>query len=194
MSNASITMNDRTRRSSRIRNGVKLAGGKVFFTVGGNDYVCSGNSVASTNGSTVSTSQWINSEDINYDMAFAKVQSDTAAGTLSETVGASGVAFKEERGLACSAYGYPADVPFDGEGLEQCHGTASDDTLGGTQSQGIDCDMTGGSSGGPWFIGGDAGGYQNSVNSFGYKTQANVMYGPYFGDEAKQAYQEAEVA
>lgn len=65
MSNASITMNDRTRRSSRIRNGVKLAGGKVFFTVGGNDYVCSGNSVASTNGSTVSTSQWINSEDIN---------------------------------------------------------------------------------------------------------------------------------
>lgn len=207
--------------------------GKVFFTVGGNDYVCSGNSVASTNGSTVSTaghctssggtwatnwvfapgydhgetphglwaateivstSQWINSEDINYDVAFAKVQSDTAAGTLSETVGASGVAFNEERGLAYSAYGYPADVPFDGEGLEQCHGTTSDDTLGGTQSQGIDCDMTGGSSGGPWFIGGDAGGYQNSVNSFGYKTQANVMYGPYFGDEAKQAYQEAEVA
>ncbi|PZP16613.1 MAG: hypothetical protein DI611_06030 [Brachybacterium faecium] len=207
--------------------------GKVFFTVGGNDYVCSGNSVASTNGSTVSTaghctssggawatnwvfapgydhgetphglwaateivstSQWVNSEDINYDVAFAKVQSDTATGTLAETVGASGIAFNEERGLEYSAYGYPAQSPFDGEGLEQCHGTASDDTLGGTQSQGVDCDMTGGSSGGPWFIGGDASGYQNSVNSFGYKTQANVMYGPYFGDEAKQAYQEAEVA
>ncbi|EYT47923.1 trypsin-like serine peptidase [Brachybacterium muris] len=207
--------------------------GKVFFTVGGADYVCSGNSVASTNGSTVSTAghctssggawatnwvfapgydhgetphglwaateivstdQWVSSEDINYDLAFAKVQSDTATGTLAETVGASGIAFNEERGLEYSAYGYPAQSPFDGEGMEQCHGTASDDTLGGTQSQGIDCDMTGGSSGGPWFIGGDAGGYQNSVNSFGYKTQANVMYGPYFGDEAKQAYQEAEVA
>lgn len=207
--------------------------GKVFFTVGGADYVCSGNSVASTNGSTVataghctssggdwatnwvfapgydhgetphglwaateivSTDQWVSSEDINYDVAFAKVQSDTATGTLAETVGASGIAFNEQRGLDYSAYGYPAQSPFDGEGLEQCHGTASDDTLGGTQSQGIDCDMTGGSSGGPWFIGGDAGGYQNSVNSFGYKTQANVMYGPYFGDEAKQAYQEAEVA
>lgn len=30
MSNASITKNDRTRRSSRIRNGVKLAGGAAF--------------------------------------------------------------------------------------------------------------------------------------------------------------------
>ena len=48
--------------------------------------------------------------------------------------------------------------------------------------------MTGGSSGGPWFLGDGA---QNSVNSFGYDTQSNVMYGPYFGAEAQAAYQEA---
>lgn len=207
--------------------------GKVFFTVDGQDFVCSGNSVASDSGSTVataghcvnsggawatnwvfapgydqgqtpnglwaateivSTSEWVTSEDISYDVAFATVVSDATAATLADTVGASGIAFNEDRGQQYAAYGYPAAAPFDGESLEDCHGAATDDTIGGTQSQGIDCDMTGGSSGGPWFLGGDAGGYQNSVNSFGYTNQPGVMYGPYFGDAAQEAYEEAAAA
>lgn len=203
--------------------------GKVFFTQGGVDYVCSGNVVASANGSTVataghcvneggtwvtnwvfvpgydngeapygtwtatdivSTDQWVGSEDINYDVAFAKVESGSGSGTLESVVGTTGIAFNQERSANYTSYGYPAAAPFDGETLESCGGTATDDTLGGTMSQGIPCDMTGGSSGGPWFL---DDGYQNSVNSFGYNTQPGVMYGPYYGADAQQAYQEAEV-
>lgn len=201
--------------------------GKVFFTQDGTDYVCSGNAVASGNGSTVataghcvndagtwvtnwvfvpgydhgsapygtwaatdlvSTDQWVQQEDINYDVAFATVVPEGGSGTLESVVGSTGIAFNQARGQHYTAYGYPAASPFDGESLETCSGTAFDDTLGGTLSQGIDCDMTGGSSGGPWFLGSGA---QNSVNSFGYTAQADVMYGPYFGQDARDAYEEA---
>ena len=257
MSNAQIARNARTTRSSRIRSGVKLAGGAAFALTlslssaglaGADPIVNPGmdrttlsdgaqddaleywteermeeatpadelvddkaaapaeversadplkvpsvapRDVPQTAAETVPGDE-TGSDHIGKVFAFAKVESETGSGTLADAVGASGIAFNEQRGLEYSAYGYPADVPFDGESLEECHGTASDDTVGGTQSQGIDCDMTGGSSGGPWFIGGDDDGYQNSVNSFGYNTQPNTMYGPYFGDEAKQAYEEAE--
>jgi hypothetical protein len=44
--------------------------------------------------------------------------------------------------------------------------------------------MTGGSSGGPWFVDFDKTtgvGTQVSLNSFGYTGEKNAMYGPYFG-------------
>lgn len=204
--------------------------GKVFFTVGGQDYVCSGNAVASDNGSTVSTAghcvndagawannwafapgydhgetphglwtasdlfstdQWVSGEDMNYDVAFAVVEPESGSATLADAVGGSGLEFNTARGALYTSFGYPAASPFDGESLEQCQDTGSDDTLGGTDDQAIDCDMTGGSSGGPWFAGDGASGPQISVNSFGYTSQPNVMYGPYLGDVAQQVYQEA---
>ena len=67
-------------------------------------------------------------------------------------------------------------------------GTAKPDPYGQTQSQGIPCDMAGGSSGGPWFT---STGAQNSVNSFGYTAVRNTMFGPYFGTAIQQAYQAA---
>jgi len=204
--------------------------GKVFFTQGGQNYVCSGNSVQSGNQSTVATaghclhdlatgwatnfvfvpgynngaapygrftarslhaaSEWVSRNDISYDGAFA-VMNTLNGRTLSATVGASGIGFNMARNLTYSAYGYPAASPFNGERLYSCYGTASADRIGGTQSQGIPCDMTGGSSGGPWFVGTGAGGTQNSVNSFGYNTQTNVMYGPYFGSSIQSAYSTA---
>ena len=201
--------------------------GKVFFTLGGTDYVCSGNSIASQNGNTVATaghcvnegpgdyatqwvfvpayengsapygefeaqalyapSAWVTSGDINYDTGFAIVTSADGS-SLSDTVGASAVAFNQSRGLSYSLFGYPAAPPFDGETLQSCSGSASDDTYGGTDSQGVDCDMTGGSSGGPWFIGSGTGGAQNSINSFGYNTVADTMFGPYWGSVIEDAY------
>jgi V8-like Glu-specific endopeptidase len=204
--------------------------GKVFFTLGGTDYVCSGNSIAATNKSTVVTaghcvnegpgafatrwvfvpaydngsapfgqwtatklaapSQWTGNGDITYDTGFATVGTVNGA-TLSDTVGASGVSFNQSRGLTYSAFGYPAAAPFDGETLQSCNGPASDDPFGQSESQGIPCDMTGGSSGGPWFIGGGSGGSQNSINSFGYNTVANTMFGPYWGSVIQSAYASA---
>ena len=52
---------------------------------------------------------------------------------------------------------------------------------------GIDCDMTGGSSGGGWIAGGGVA----SVNSYGYSTLPNVMFGPYQGSVAQSLYTQA---
>ncbi len=201
--------------------------GKVFFTLGGANYVCSGNAVSAPNKSTVATAghclnegpgafatnfvfvpayengarpygtwtakalyttaQWEGSGDISYDTGFA-VMNQLGGEFLTDVVGGSGVAFNEDRGLQYTSYGYPAAKPFSGERLWSCTGTAAKDTNNpqfGTQ--GIPCDMTGGSSGGPWFIGSGSDGFQNSVNSYGYSPKP-VMYGPYWGAAIQETY------
>ncbi|ROR72475.1 trypsin-like serine peptidase [Bogoriella caseilytica] len=139
----------------------------------------------------ITASAWSQQEDINYDIGFAVVSSSDGA-SLTEAVGASGVAFNQPRGQSYTAYGYPAGFPFDGETLETCAGVAQNDTFGGTQSIGIPCDMTGGSSGGPWLLGSGPTGVQNSVNSFGYHALPDVMFGPYWGEVAEAVYAAAQ--
>jgi V8-like Glu-specific endopeptidase len=208
--------------------------GKVFFTLGGLNYVCSGNSVASANKSTVSTAghcvnegpgafatnfvfvpayldgaapygkfaatflytptQWSSAGDMQYDTGFAVVAPVNGT-TLADTVGASGVQFNAARGLSYTSYGYPQAKPFDGTSLKSCTGTAADDPFNPQfNSQGISCDMTGGSSGGPWFIGTGSSGVQNSINSYGYGKKYPIMYGPYWGSVIQQAYSDASSA
>ncbi|WP_457948931.1 trypsin-like serine peptidase [Pseudarthrobacter sp. alpha12b] len=205
--------------------------GKVFFTLGGANYVCSGNAVASTNRSTVATAghcvnegpgayatnfifvpayengaapygkwtakalyaptQWASNGDMTYDTGFAVVNPDGNGDLLTDVVGGSGTAFNQARGLTYTSYGYPAAAPFDGQTLKSCTGTASDDPNNpqfGTQ--GIPCDMTGGSSGGPWFIGIGSDGLQNSINSYGYNGSP-VMYGPYWGTVIQDTFKRA---
>ncbi|MCS6712280.1 hypothetical protein JSY14_09715 [Brachybacterium sp. EF45031] len=135
--------------------------------------------------------QWTSEGDMTYDTAFAVVRGEGSA-TLTDTVGGSGVEFNGARGQRYTSYGYPAGTPFDGETLHQCTGTAEADPTGSTESHGIPCDMTGGSSGGPWFLGDGADGVQNSVNSFGYRGLDGVMFGPYWGAVIEDTYQEAQ--
>ncbi|SDL82343.1 hypothetical protein SAMN04487916_11545 [Arthrobacter sp. ov407] len=202
--------------------------GKVFFTLGGTNYVCSGNSVSSTNKSTVTTAghcvnegpgafatkftfvpaylngaapygmwtakalyaptQWSSSGDMTYDTGFA-VMSTLNGQYLTDVVGGSGLQFNAARGLSYKSFGYPAASPFNGESLKSCSGTAANDPYNPQfNTQGISCNMTGGSSGGPWFIGTSASGYQNSINSYGYGTKSTKMYGPYWGTVIQQAY------
>lgn len=201
--------------------------GKVYFTLGGGNYVCSGAATSSTNRDVVTTaghcvnegpgafatnwafvpaynngsrpygtwtartlvttSAWANSGDINYDGGFA-VMNTLNGSHLTDVVGGQGIAFNQARGLSYTSYGYPAAPPFNGETRQSCSGTASDDTWGGTQSQSIPCNMTGGSSGGPWLLGGTT---INSVNSFGYTGVPNRMFGPYFGTAIQSAYSSA---
>ena len=55
--------------------------------------------------------------------------------------------------------------------------------------------MTGGSSGGPGSPRSTrptGTGLQSSVNSFGYHFWPNTMFGPYFGDDAKNLYTTAQ--
>ena len=75
------------------------------------------------------------------------------------------------------AYGYPAARPFNGQTLYSCTGVVVQDTYGGSQDQGLACNMTGGSSGGGWIQNGSL----SSVTSFGYTGVKNILWGPYFG-------------
>ncbi|GAA1346421.1 trypsin-like serine peptidase [Arthrobacter roseus] len=204
--------------------------GKVFFSLGGSNYVCSGNAVTSNNQSTVSTAghclnegpgafatkwifvpayengnapygewsaeelfaptQWVNQGNMAYDTGFAVV-APLNGQSLGEVVGASGLDFNAEREQNYTAYGYPAGAPFDGQTLKSCSGQATPDTISPEfETQGIPCDMTGGSSGGPWFINSDSSGNQNSVNSYGYGS-VDAMFGPYWGSVIQDVYSQA---
>ena len=55
--------------------------------------------------------------------------------------------------------------------------------------------MTGGSSGGGWIVNMKDGlGTLVSVNSYGYFSQPDAMYGPYQGNAAEKLYEQASTA
>jgi V8-like Glu-specific endopeptidase len=141
---------------------------------------------------TLTTPQWEASEDINYDVG-AAVVNQLNGQSLTDVVGGQGIAFNQARGQNMYAFGYPAADPYDGTKLIYCSGTAFDDFLI-SDDLGLDCDMTGGSSGGPWFLTFNEStgtGVQNSVNSFKYNFFAGWMFGPYFGADAQNLFNTA---
>lgn len=207
--------------------------GKVFFTLGGNNFVCSGSAVSSANEDVVltaghclnegpgdyatnfafvpayddgarpygtftarallTTSQWANQGDFDYDVGFA-VMNTRNGQHLTDVVGSQPIGFNLSRGQYAYSFGYPAASPYDGSDLVWCHGQTSDDRWGGSNDYALSCNMTGGSSGGPWFTSYDTGageGVLTSVNSFGYNGLADTMFGPYLGSTAQSVYQAA---
>jgi V8-like Glu-specific endopeptidase len=209
--------------------------GKVFFTLGGANYVCSGSAVSSGNEDVVltaghcvnegpgayatnwafvpgyddgarpygtftarqltTTTQWANSGDFDYDVAFAVMNTLNGA-HLTDVVGGQSIGFNQARGQYMYSFGYPAANPYDGSDIAWCHGTVVQDTFGGSSDQGLNCNMTGGSSGGPWFVNYDEAtglGTLNSVNSFKYRggNMRSYMFGPYLGSVAQSLYASA---
>lgn len=141
---------------------------------------------------TLTTPQWEADEDMNYDVGTAVV-GQVDGKNLTDVVGGQGVSFNGEYNQDMYSFGFPAEDPYDGETLDYCSGPTTKDTLL-TTDHGLPCNMTGGSSGGPWFVDFDEStgtGKQASVNSFGYQFLPDTMFGPYFGDEAKTLYDTA---
>ncbi|MEU8999581.1 peptidase [Streptomyces caniferus] len=142
---------------------------------------------------TLSTPQWTASEDINFDVG-AAVVAPLDGKKLTDVVGGQGLSFNSGYSKAMYAFGFPAAAPYDGSKLIYCGGTTFKDPLF-SGDHGLGCNMTGGSSGGPWFASFDektGAGLQSSVNSFGYQFWPNTMFGPYFGDDAKNLYTTAQ--
>ncbi|MBO2446826.1 peptidase [Actinomadura barringtoniae] len=142
---------------------------------------------------TLSTPQWTASEDINYDVG-AAVVNQLNGQRLTDVVGGQGIGFNQARGQAMYAFGYPAAAPYDGTKLIYCSGTVINDFLL-SGDIGMNCNMTGGASGGPWFLKfteSSGTGTQNSVNSFKYNFLPNYMFGPYFGADAQNLYNTAQ--
>lgn len=205
--------------------------GKVFFSDGGVDYVCSGSAVTTPDESTVltaghcvadagsyvtdwmfvpgyddgyapygtfvasrlsTTAGWLAHDDFDVDVAFAHVGRNAGGLTLGDAVGGQAIAFDRPRGGTVVALGYPAAAPFTGRRLTVCAGDLGTDTVGGSPDHALGCDMTGGSSGGPWFgdFDWDTGrGRILSVTSFGYVGYPGTLYGPYLGGTAKALFE-----
>ncbi|MEV4747010.1 peptidase [Streptosporangium sp. NPDC049248] len=139
------------------------------------------------------TPQWNNTEDINYDVASAVV-APLNGRSLTDVVGGQGVSFNQSRRAQMHSFGYPAASPYDGSRLVYCAGRAFDDFLM-SRDIGLNCNMTGGSSGGPWFLRFNEStglGTLNSVNSFKYDFASGWMFGPYFGTDAQAVYEAAQ--
>jgi V8-like Glu-specific endopeptidase len=83
------------------------------------------------------------------------------------------------------AFGYPAAGRYKGKDLTYCKGSTINDPYD-VGTWGMACNMTGGSSGGPWLWGttnpADGSGQLSSVNSYGY-SGLTYMFGPRFNSE-----------
>jgi V8-like Glu-specific endopeptidase len=140
------------------------------------------------------TPQWVASEDINYDVG-AAVVNQLNGQSLTDVVGSQGIAFNQARGQNMYAFGYPAAAPYDGTRLIYCSGRVFNAFL--SSGLGMTCNMTGGSSGGGWFLNfseASGTGIVNSVNSYKINFFPNWMFGPYFGTDAHNLYNSAQVA
>jgi hypothetical protein len=135
----------------------------------------------------LTTSGWNASSDFSYDNGAAVV--NTGGGrALTDVVGGVKPTFNYPRRQTYVSHGYPAAPPFNGQRLYTCTSPLRyDDTSANPPTMGIDCNMTGGSSGGGWTVNGSL----ESVNSYGYTTLPNVMFGPYQGSVSESLYTQA---
>jgi V8-like Glu-specific endopeptidase len=137
---------------------------------------------------------WSRSGDDSYDVGMVAVNQRNG-NHLHDAVGSQDITFGTARGRHTYGFGFPADSPYNGEHLVYCAGSLRDDPNDQTSDQGLRCDMTAGSSGGPWLSGFDpvtGRGTLTSVSSFKYSDDRRTMYGPYFGESAKQLYATAQ--
>jgi V8-like Glu-specific endopeptidase len=139
-----------------------------------------------------------NTQATQYDWTFAVVPDAGNPGSLESTVGSFPTSFAAmATSAAVDAFGYPAAGKYRGNDLTYCQGPWFNDSLNSSLTYGIDCGMTGGSSGGPWFTGFDTsggnGGTIQSLNSYGYSGLSN-MYGPKLNANTSATYQAALTA
>jgi V8-like Glu-specific endopeptidase len=215
--------------------------GKVLFTLGTTDYVCSASSIAPSTGSAwvVMTaghctyddavgqaSNWVFVPDYetvrrfgcsasaeslgtsggscyaakslhphagwiapgdNYlaDVAFARMadprpqQNDVAALPVLRVESAIDV--------EVTALGYPAAKKYSGSDLVYCLGVTVPGPSIYSSNPGLACDMTGGSSGGPWYRTTNGQLEATSLNSFGLRGYNGYMFGPVFDAGAAAA-------
>lgn len=117
-------------------------------------------------------------------------------GNLTDVVGGAGWAYNQKIKQAYYAYGYPAASPFDGKSLQSCAAGSVGTNwqhAGGTVVS-IPCNMTGGSSGGGWFIKDGNSWYLNGHNDFTSTIKRGHMFSPYYDDVWFALYSKAQSA
>lgn len=154
--------------------------------------------------------EWCTNGNLEYDFGGADATENPIigpqTGLIGNYTGVNGIAVVNTDGFGAinfhyTALGYPAATPFDGGKIHVCGSSLAyvDDSDAGAPgtSVAIGCDMTGGSSGGPWLVGfgkpGQIGGGAFCCNFlFGHNDWAHVgggfttkeMNAPYFNCRA----------
>ena len=139
-------------------------------------------------------SDWINAKPNDYHQDFGMmIVAPNNEGVLTDVVGSVGWAYNQSANQTFYAYGYPAASPFDGQTRKSCDGSIG--TIwqhGGGNVVSIRCGMTGGSSGGPWFIQINGNLYLNGHNDFTSSLQPGYMFSPYYDDTWYALYDKAQ--
>jgi len=135
-----------------------------------------------------------NTQATVHDFAFAIVPAGSR-GTQLDGLGSYPIAYPGAASIGTvHAFGYPAAGRYKGKDLTYCNGATFNDNLNSNLTWGIACNMTGGSSGGPWLASftQDGSGTATSLNSYGYSGISN-MYGPKFNNNTKAVYDRADM-
>jgi hypothetical protein len=133
---------------------------------------------------------WLRRENFSYDFG-ALVVSRRDGTALEEIVGGRGFAYNQPREQIYTAIGYPGNHD-DAQRMWYCRsGFRRNDERTSESAPAplaISCDMGLGASGGGWVISDQ---YVNSVSSYFYPRNDELLYGPYFGDRAQRLVVEA---
>lgn len=101
-------------------------------------------------------------------------------------------------GMNVHDYGYSVQGKYKGARLLYCDGFVAEDIKANYQTLSLACDLTGGSSGGPWlrdFLLGDPySGILTSVNSYKYNSTPKMIFGPKFNSETELTFAAALIA
>ena len=138
-----------------------------------------------------------NDTAVTNDWAFAIVGPGGKTGNaqLDATVGTYPIGFSGvSKDNKLYAFGYPAAGKYHGKDLVYCAGAIIEDAATSNLTWGMPCNMTGGSSGGPWLSNFETGTTTlSSLNSYGYSGQS-VMYGPKFNTRTSDTWTAAKTA
>ncbi|MGW8142858.1 MAG: trypsin-like serine peptidase [Anaerolineales bacterium] len=135
---------------------------------------------------------WFENEDYRFDFGGVWLEENNSGLAVNEVVGNLGFAFNLNPNQHWFSLGYPSVTPFNGKTMQICAASfaRNDPSYAFPFPMAIGCDMTGGSSGGPWIIdfSGSPGNtnYINGNNSYRYTGFGEEIYSPYFGEQAKQ--------
>lgn len=140
------------------------------------------------------TRQWRTSGSENFDVGAAVVGRNQRGQLLAKAVGGTGIAWGLKQKQVFDVHGYPAEEPFDGETQQLCTQTPflghdpRSFLMPGPLNLAVDCNVTGGASGGGWTIRGDI---LNSVTNYGYGDDLATDFGAYFGKEVGRLFHRA---
>ncbi|HUK68066.1 MAG TPA: trypsin-like peptidase domain-containing protein [Streptosporangiaceae bacterium] len=140
--------------------------------------------------------QWSRAANDNDDVAFVTLNprhSGRRISRIGRVVGSQPIKFGQ-RTAEEFAFGYPAEPPYNGAGLFYCSGRVTGDHFHASQDSGLRCQMTAGSSGGPWLSGFDPAtgtGTITSVSSFKYSADPSTLYAPPLGAVARALFRQA---